>query len=405
MTASLCNYRSVRAVFGLVAALALCTVGSAQSVTGVRAEIVNTADALITYNLDDTLPEPLRVDLYYSHDGGTTFRPASGALTGDFGSGVFKGAGKAITWRNFAVDVASLGGRQVTFRVLARREATVYVVQFQDDGSTATEGQGNYLARVKVSLPFTGTVKYQIYKMSNVIYGQPAGNDINPLPGTLQFNNSTEAIIPITILDDLIEEDAKALIIDLEFDQMLGYSLGPKFRHSVVLYDNDGMWSGMLKTAETESGFSMKILQQGSTVEASIVKPSTNAKQAGAFPVPPGAGWPLGVTSFTDSSVDMASAPIPFGTQGTHLFPGIPFTRLIQFQAKPGATGDFIHRNLVIGGTFTDQISSSDASSKYLDTQTSGVFLLIRQQSPFRGPDVPLFPYPASGNSTAGGAQ
>lgn len=119
--------------------------------------------------MNDTLADPLRVDLFYSSDGGTSFPPAFGVLAGDVGSGVIKGTGNSIVWTNFAADLAPLGGRQVIFRVLARREGSVFAVQFVDDSTSASEGQGTYLARLHCSLPFTGSVKYHIAQMSNVV--------------------------------------------------------------------------------------------------------------------------------------------------------------------------------------------------------------------------------------------
>lgn len=75
------------------------------------------------------------------------------------------------------------------------------------------------------------------------------------MPGTVQFNNSTDSTIPITILDDLQIDDPKALILDLEFDEFLGYAVGTKFRHMIMLYDNRGYWSGVLENDDVEAGF------------------------------------------------------------------------------------------------------------------------------------------------------
>jgi hypothetical protein len=259
-------------------------------------------------------------------------------------------------------------------------------VNFASAQSSVSEGDGVHQVHLSLSRSYTGTIRYRVADLSTA----SASTDV-ALSGVAEASGTT-AVIQIPILDDLVIEQVKTLVLDIEADPE-NYLPGGASRHIILLYDNDSYWSGVLRNDDSEQSFRMRLLRHGSQVQGALVSSlDTNSADGiqGVGTIPPGT-WPLSSAQLTSTHFQAISSPIPVGT--STLFGGSTLNRILNLVAEPDQTGSnpgtnyWMKPNLIMG-TYTDTLTPSSPALGYLQRQTSGVFVLME--------DLPILPAPES---------
>jgi hypothetical protein len=266
---------------------------------------------------------------------------------------------------------------------------------FESNQSSAREGDGTIFIPITFSRAFRGTLRYSVASGSTAV----AGVDFGALSGLLDVDG-TSAAIPVSLLDDLLIEDVKLLVIDLVSDPENGYQTGGASRATLLLYDNDATWSGVLREEGSEQSFRLRMLKQGTTVQAALIsKFDTNnpALMQGIGSIPPGE-WTMASTALTTNSFATVSTPIPMGS--STLFGEAPLNRIVSLNSEPGADGknpgtNYLFKPNLIIGTFTDRFAAENPNQQYLAREASGIFVLAQ--------DLPVMPFPVVGSASASG--
>jgi hypothetical protein len=264
-------------------------------------------------------------------------------------------------------------------------------VNFASAQSSAKEGDGFHQVALTLSRSFTGQVRYRISHLTTA----SAPSDFE-LSGIVEVNG-TSAVIRVPVIDDLVIEDVEMLVLDLEADPEK-YLTGGASRHTVLIYDNDGYWSGVLRNDNSEQGFRLRLLRQGSTVQGAFVssKDTNNAAGLQGIGTIPSGDWPLARAELTSTTFEAASGPIPMGSSS--LFGDSTLNRVVSLVAKPGPDGKnpgtnyWIKSNLILG-TYTDTLSPTSPDLAYLRRESSGIFVIIE--------DLPVLPVADSPASAA----
>jgi len=274
--------------------------------------------------------------------------------------------------------------------LVASSVPNVIKANFRAPQSSAREGDGTLLVPFTLSRNFTGQVRYSVAAMSTAT----TGTDFATLTGLIDVNG-TNGTIPIVIVDDLAIEDVKLLVIDLEDHSDFVYQTGGASRHSVLLHDNDSYWSGVLRNDASEQAFRMRMLRQGTTVQAALVSnfdTNDNTAMRGVGSIPSGV-WNMTSATLTTNAFTAASVPIPMGV--STLFGESALNRTLTFDANPAAVTNYLFRPNLIIGTYTDRLSPASTGLQYLAQQTSGVFVLMEELPTLPFPDLPSVPPPA----------
>lgn len=278
--------------------------------------------------------------------------------------------------------------------VVASSVPNIIKVNFASPQSSVKEGDGTHLVPVSLSRNFTGRIRYSVAAMSTAV----AATDFGPLAGFVDVSG-TIATIPVTLIDDLSTEDVKMLVIDLENDTDFAYQTGGATRHFILLHDNDTSWSGVLRNEVTEQGFRLRMLRQGTAVQAALVSSMDTNSPAGVQGVGsiPAGTWPMTTAALTTNTFEAVSGPIPMGT--STLFGESALNRVLSFNARPGADGknpgtNYLFKPNMIIGTFTDRIAPVRPDLPYLGRETSGLFVLIEDLPTLPFPDLPSVPPP-----------
>ena len=274
--------------------------------------------------------------------------------------------------------------------LIAASVPSIIKVNFSSPQSSAREGDGTFLVPVTLSRNFTGRVRYSVAAVSTAA----AGTDFATVTGLVDVSG-TNALLAIVIVDDLAIEDVKLLVIDLENDPDFIYQTGGASRHTILLHDNDSYWSGVLRNDASEQAFRMRILRQGTAVQAALVSnfdTNDTAAMRGVGSIPPGV-WNMTSATLTSNAFAASSVPIPMGA--STLFGESALNRTLTFDANPAATTNYLFRPNLIVGTYTDRLSPASAGLQYLAQQASGVFVLLEELPTLPFPDLPSLPPPA----------
>ena len=181
-------------------------------------------------------------------------------------------------------------------------------------GATAYSGgetSGNRTVNVALSAtpPFTAatTVSYSLSGTAT------AGQDFTPLPGTVSITGGS-GTIPVTILDDQIDDDGETIILTLTGAN--GYTLGYQGSTTITIVDDDGM-----TTPPPPSTLPVVTITRGAAINEGADARFTLT----AIPAP-AAGEPISVNMRIDDSGDFASSgqtgsrSITIDTSGTASF-------------------------------------------------------------------------------------
>lgn len=269
-------------------------------------------------------------------------------------------------------------------------------VNFVSMQSFAKEGNGVHQVQLTFSRSYTGPIHYRVSDLSTA----SAATDY-AASGVVNANGTT-AVIQIPLLDDLTVEDVKIIVLDLvsNFEEAPeNYLLpGGASRHTILLYDNDSYWSGVLRNDDTEHAFRLRLLRHGTTAQGALVSSlDTNSANGveGVGTIPAGT-WPLSNVQITSTNFEAVSVPIPVGT--STLFGASTLNRVLSLAAPPDQSGSnpgtnyWMKPNLIMG-SYRDSLTPSNADLAYLRRETSGIFVLIE--------DLPILPVPESGSAAA----
>jgi hypothetical protein len=269
-------------------------------------------------------------------------------------------------------------------------------INFASAQSSAREGDGVLTVPITLSRSFTGAVHYSVAAVSTAI----SGADFAALPGTVAVSGVNGAI-PIQVMDDLIIEDTKLLVIDLKSDPDEKYQTGGASRHTVLLFDNDSHWSGTLTSEGSEQAIRLRILRQGTSVQAALVSnfdTNNTDNMRGIGAIPHGV-WQMATATLTTNSLNAVSTPIPVGS--STLFGGSALNRILTLSSQPGPGGanpgtNYLFKPNLIIGTYSDQLIPANPDLQYLGRQTTGLFVLIEDLATMPFPIIPSASQPAA---------
>jgi hypothetical protein len=197
--------------------------------------------------------------------------------------------------------------------------------------------------------------------------------------------------LTIAFEDDLLISPTQRLVyIDIkEPSGTINYRTGGKTRHVIALSENDGYWSGGLKSEGEIRNFRMKILNQGQTMQACFVAggaedglPKIEGEAVGLETSQTEGVIPLGehlatVSSNTPTNLVIVSPQLPVdtGTEGA-LGSMTGLQRRLTFTATPPVNGHIINPG-IISGSFTEEISIAGKPVSHLDRLMTGVFAIV----------------------------
>jgi hypothetical protein len=302
-------------------------------------------------------------------------------------------------------DLIELGSGTLPTTALSRPLRGVQPgVQFATPTSRSIEGAGTVLIPVEFDRLYGGSLQYVVAVMSTATNGV---DFTAPQSGTLAANGTTAAI-PLVILDDLVVEDIEAIVLELRDDAAGSYHTGAFPTHTVLVMDNDANWSGLLQSDVGETSFRLRLLRSGGQASALLIPSATSdATHLGGQLIPPPpagqAGWELTEVTWTASEFSGVSVALPAGS--SRLLGPVPLLRTLCFAAVAPAPGVgnlfYLFKNndsfgpVVIGGEFTETLTSSQPATTPLQFTNHGYFFLTREapvMTPLPIPTTPAQP-------------
>ena len=229
------------------------------------------------------------------------------------------------------------------------------VVGFDSSSITIDESQGTVNIPLTFSSPFQGTLFY-------TFGGSTSSADISPLSGSLQVNGLTAAIV-VELLDNLDLNELRYLTLDLSAGS--GYVIGGSNQASVIIRDDDTIWSGNFQEDGNPVGFSLKLLKEAAGHSGALVSDGGGVFPEGEFP----AQVEMTETTFS-ASVNSVTLPAE-----SNMF-GVAAELALTLSAADGVDGQSVEDSQ-IEGVATLEITFP--SQPQLNTTLSGPFLMIRQ--------------------------
>ncbi len=275
---------------------------------------------------------------------------------------------------------------------------------FLEPTSTTQEGVGMYWVPVSFSQPCAGQLRYSISVMSTATNGVDFSD---PQNGLLPVNG-TSAAIPLTLVDDLAVENIEAIVLELHEDPVGDYHTGANPTHSVLIFDNDADWSGVLRNQSGENSFRLRLLRNGAQTSASLIpspKSTTNHFGGQIVPPPPAGqvGWPVTNLVFTSNRFEGVSATLPMGS--SRMLGGVPLTRTLAFAAVPPPTPHdtnvfYVFKTnalagpLGLAGDYSEAIQPVTPGMGHLQFTNRGIFVLTREAAVMTPLQIPTTPAP-----------
>ena len=275
---------------------------------------------------------------------------------------------------------------------------------FMEPTSTIDESAGMIWVPVAFSHRCVGQLRYSISVLSTATNGVDFSD---PQNGVLPVNG-TQAAIPLTLVDDLTVENIEAIALELQPDPLGSYHTGANPTHSVLVFDNDADWSGVLRCPSGENSFRLRLLQNATQLSALLIpSPKSNTNHLGGQIIPPPplgqAGWPITNLVLTSTAFEGVSATLPLGS--SRMLGRVALTRTLAFSAilpPPGDTNAFyafktnaLAGPLVIAGDYTEAIVPESAGMGHLQFTNRGIFVLAREapvMTPMQIPTTPVQP-------------
>ncbi len=240
--------------------------------------------------------------------------------------------------------------------------------------SNMTEGIGSVIVRVNFTFPISGTLSF------NVSGTATEGVDYQ-LPNKSVTVNGSSVDIPLTIIDDAIVEEKVETIVFSFYGDALGYIPAGYIDRTIYIYDNDSVWDGTIEIGVTALHFQMKIIQSATGTAASLMTDGNGIiPMNGTSNEWPATGVSLSGTSF---GATVASISIPSSLTNT----GVTMERKFVFQADTQQAGHVVEPESEIRGVVTEYLTSS---ATYLNRQTVGTFVLLRQVPEIETVNPPL---------------
>ncbi len=261
-------------------------------------------------------------------------------------------------------------------------QALLPSVEFAAPLSSVTEGAGVHQVELVVTGNYTGTVRYRVNARSTA--AAPA--DYTALSGSVNVPAGSR-FIPVTLNDNAAISPERLLVLELDADPPGGgYRRGGQSTHVICLGDNDGYWNGVLRDAETERNFRVRILRSaGSTVTTAefvsgtadgLARPAgvSGSQSEGVIPSAPQNIWAGTGIIDTGAQFHLVSPAMPAGVTGT-IAANANLQRTLTLNAQNPA---FIDRNKIIAGTYSEVIASGIAGKTYLNRTTTGMFTIVK---------------------------
>jgi Calx-beta domain len=153
-------------------------------------------------------------------------------------------------------------------------------ISFIQRTSSAREGQGTLAVEIRLNNAYSGFVQFGVTGTAM------AGTDYRPVTGNLVVNG-TNALVTLSLLDDLEIEDTKTILLTLRTSDAVPakYSLGTAFSHVVLLEDNDHRWQGQFVRDGLRLPFELTVAQRGTNIQAALVSDGSGGVPSGTWPV------------------------------------------------------------------------------------------------------------------------
>jgi len=113
------------------------------------------------------------------------------------------------------------------------------IASFAVAGSVIDETAGTHNVAVTFSKPVTGTLGYTVggtATQQDPMNPDPENDDFLALPGTVELVDATNALIPVTVLNDFVYDGDETIILSLL--PSMQYLLGESRVHTITLQDN-----------------------------------------------------------------------------------------------------------------------------------------------------------------------
>jgi hypothetical protein len=251
----------------------------------------------------------------------------------------------------------SASGDQGFFRILVvdGSGGPEAVVSFDSSSITVNESAGTVSIPLTFSRPFQGTLAYQVS-------GSTTSQDIAPLSGTVAVDG-TSAAITVELVDNGVLNELRFLTLDISAGT--GYVLGTTNQASVIIQDDDTLWSGNFQEDNSPVGFTLRLVRTAAGHAATLVNRGGGIFPPGEFP----AQVSLTETSFSlsVSSVPLSAASSLFNTAGE-----VSLT----LSADDSEEGQSVEDAQIEG---RGNLSLAFPSQPQLSTSLSGRFLMIKQ--------------------------
>ncbi|MCX7045516.1 MAG: dockerin type I domain-containing protein [Candidatus Sumerlaeota bacterium] len=264
---------------------------------------------------------------------------------------------------------------------------------FSDQVSSATEGVGTVYLPVLFSKPVKGFLRYRLADISTT-------QAVDLMGEASIAVNGISASIPLAITDDAEMKGARAVVVDLIPDLAAGYWVSGLPRHTLIVYDNDSLWTGVIKNGLTELAFRLKILQSPTSFSVSLISslnPNSLIGVQGAGAIPEGE-WRMTAT-LTTQTFQAESELMPMGTAS--FFDNNPINRTLSFNVAPSLVPYYMRPTFMLG-QYTDRVLPVNSAAAFLQAETTGVVVLMQDLQFPSFPTTPLYPALSSRRTARG---
>ncbi len=259
-------------------------------------------------------------------------------------------------------------------------------VEFGIVCTKATEGGGVLAIQLVSSAAVSTGVSVEVSTNSDIAQG-----DLATFSTSVAMSGGS-GTLNLSFSDDLLISPAQRLVyIDIKDPiGITNYRTGGKTRHVIVLSENDGYWNGGFKGEGEVRSFRMKILRQGSVMQAYFVAggaedglPQIEGEAVGFETSQTEGVIPLGehttsVPSNTPTRLEIVSSQLSMDTGTGGALGGMAgLQRRFTLLATPPLNGHIIDSH-VISGSFTEEITIAGKPASHLDRTMTGAFAIVQ---------------------------
>jgi len=218
---------------------------------------------------------------------------------------------------------------------------------------------------------FTGTIQFEVSGIS------PTGQLLSGLPGSIEVSNSDQVDLVLSFADDFTVGNTARYTITLR--EGPGIAVGLNGGFTVVVADNDAVWSGVFRVADENLDFTLTVLEDQARRRAFFTTSGTSGLlPAGSFPV---------TTTFGEHSFEGRAGNILLGRTSEDVTSPPARIEALILSAMAEEPNQQVLPDLIVGETSLS-LSSDDGSA----VDRAGTFDMVKQPPPPSPDDVTLEP-------------